>query len=132
MTDLHTAPTVDLSAPSERGAPSEPGALPEPGARGLLDIARSVPEKIARRVAGEVDGTVGRVNAEADLSPGRVTVRLELGVEYPRPVGEVAAEVQRRVAHRVSELTGLTVEAVDVTVAELPAPSRGRAKPRVI
>lgn len=128
MTDLHTAPTVDLSDASERGDPTLPGGLPAPADRGLLDIAPAVPEKIARRVAGEVEGAVGPVRADADMGPGRADLRLELGVEYPRPVGEVAAEVQRRVASRVRELTGLTVEAVDVTVSELPAPAPHRSR----
>ncbi len=111
--------TVDFSDRSE-------GGLPEPGDRGLLDIAPVVPEKIARRVASEVDGTAGRVTADADVAPGQASLRLELGVEYPRPVGEVAAEVQQRVARRVHELTGLAVTGVDVTVTELPAPARHR------
>ena len=112
MTDALATPTVDLAG------------LPEPGDRGLLDISPTVAEKIARRAATEVDGTSGSMKADADVAPGRASIRLELGVEYPRPVGAVAAEVRRRVTERVNELTGLTVEAVDVTVSELPAPRR--------
>ncbi len=128
MTDTLPDPTLDRTVDLSDG--SEGGSLREPGDRGLLDIASVVPEKIARRVASEVDGTAGRVTADADVTPGRAKLRLELGVEYPRPVGEVAAEVQRRVASRVHELTGLTVTAVDVTVTELQAPARRR--PRVV
>jgi hypothetical protein len=128
VTDLHTAPTVDLSDPSERGDATQPDRPPDPAVRGLLDIAPAVPEKIARRVAGEVDGAAGPVRADADMAPSRANLRLELGVEYPRPVGEVAAEVQRRVASRVQELTGLTVETVDVTVSDLPGPARRRRR----
>lgn len=113
MTEVLADPTVEL------------GGLPEPGERGTLDIAAAVPEKIARRAAAEVDGVRRPVRADAELARGRATLELELGVEYPRPVGEVAAEVQGRVASRVEELTGLTVEAVDVTVSELPLPRRG-------
>ncbi|HEV3400293.1 MAG TPA: Asp23/Gls24 family envelope stress response protein [Acidimicrobiales bacterium] len=124
MTDTLPDPTLDRTVDfSDR---SEGGGLPEPGDRGLLDIAPVVPEKIARRAASEVAGTVGRITADADVAPGQATLRLELGVEYPRPVGEVAAEVQRRVTSRVHELTGLTVAAVDVTVTELLPPSRSR------
>ncbi|HEX2043011.1 MAG TPA: Asp23/Gls24 family envelope stress response protein [Acidimicrobiales bacterium] len=128
MTDLHTAPTVDLGDPSAPADPTVPGGLPDPADRGLLDIAPAVAEKIARRVAGEVEGAVGPVRADADMGPGRATLRLELGVEYPRPVGEVAAEVQRRVASRIGELTGLSVEAVTVTVTQLPAPAPRRGR----
>lgn len=116
MTDGLAAPTVDL------------GGLPEPADRGLLEIAPPVAEKIACRAATEVEGTGGRVRADADLASGRASIRLELGVEYPRPVGTVAAEVRRRVTSRVNELTGLTVEAVDITVAELPPPPRRQAR----
>ncbi len=115
--DVLTARTVDS------------GALPEPADRGILDIAAVVPEKIARRAVTEVAGTAGQVKADAELAAGRASLRLELGVEYPRPVGQVAVEVQRRVAARVAELTGLTVDAVDVTVTELPPPApRRRAR----
>jgi uncharacterized alkaline shock family protein YloU len=108
------------------------GELPEPGDRGILDIAAAVPEKIARRAATEVDGVTGPVQANANMAPGRASLRLELGVEYPRPVGQAAVEVQQRVASRVCELTGLTVDTVDVTVTDLPPPDRRRSKPRVI
>lgn len=112
MTDALTDPTLDV------------GGLPDPADRGTLDIAAGVPEKIARRAASEVDGARGPVRADAELAPGRARLDLELGVEYPRPVGKVAADVQRRVASRVRELTGLAVDAVDVTVTDLPAPPR--------
>lgn len=129
MTDTLPDPTLDRTVDlSDR---SEPGDLAEPGERGLLDIATVVFEKIARRAASEVDGTVGPVTADADVVSGRATLRLDLGVEYPRPVGEVAAEVQRRVASRVHELTGLAVAAVDVTVTDLPPPPR-RRRARVV
>ena len=129
MTDTLPDPTLDRTVDlSDR---SEGGGLPEPGERGLLDIAPVVLEKIARRAASEVDGTAGPVTADADVAPGRANLRLDLGVEYPRPVGEVAAEVQRRVASRVHELTGMTVAAVDVTVTDLPPPAR-RRRPRVV
>lgn len=120
MTDALAARTVDL------------GELPEPGDRGILDIAAVVPEKIARRAATEVDGVAGAVQADADMAPGRASLRLTLGVEYPRPVAQVALEVQRRVSSRVSELTGLSVDGVDVTVTDLPPPARPRSKPRVV
>ncbi len=112
MTDAVADPTVDLAG------------LPAPADRGTLEIAETVAEKIARRVASELEGVGGQVRADADLGAGRVTLELELGVEYPRPVGTVAADVQRRVASRVQELSGLTVEAIDVTVSELPVPPR--------
>jgi uncharacterized alkaline shock family protein YloU len=123
--------TADLSDPSERAGVPDAAALPEPADRGLLDIAPVVAEKIARRAASEVDGTARRVQADAAVAPGRASLRLELAVEYPRPVGDVAAEVQRRVASRVHELTGLSVAAVDVTVTDLPRPTR-RGRPRVV
>ncbi len=112
MTDAVADPTVDLAG------------LPAPDDRGILDIAPAVAEKIARRVTSEVEGARGPVRADAELGRGSARLDLELRVEYPRPVRKVAADVQRRVASRVRELTGLAVDAVDVTVTELPTPPR--------
>lgn len=112
--------------------------LADPGRRGLLVLAPRVIERIAARVASEVDGVARRgsassnkgVQADADLAGSTATLALRVGVAYPSPVGRVASEVRRRVADRVQELTGVAVTAVRVTVDELPAaapPSRARA-----
>jgi uncharacterized alkaline shock family protein YloU len=110
----------------------------DPGRRGLLVLAPRVIERIAARVASEVDGVTRRgsassskgVQADADLEGSTAALALRLGVAYPSPVGRVASEVRRRVADRVQELTGVAVTAVRVTVDELPAsvpPTRARA-----
>jgi uncharacterized alkaline shock family protein YloU len=103
----------------------------DPGGRGLLVLAPRVIERIAARVASEVDGVARRgsassskgVQADAELDGSTATLALRLGVAYPSPVGRVASEVRRRVSDRVQELTGVAVTAVRVTVNELPAPA---------
>ena len=115
-------------------APVETSEEADAGCRGLLVIAPRVVERIAARVANEVDGiappgSASRpVRAEAELQGPTATIALRLGVTYPRPVGRVAAEVRGRVVDRVRELTGVTVDGLRITVDELPA-ARERARP---
>ena len=105
------------------------GTNAEAARRGLLVIAPRVIERIAARAASDVEGVAPRrsagpskgVQADADLEGPTASVALRLGVAYPRPVGRVASEVRGRVTARVQELTGLTVDAVRITVDELPA-----------
>ena len=114
-------------------AVTEAGDVAEAGSRGLLLVAPRVLERIAARVASEVDGVASRgaspsVQAEADLRGPTANIALRLGVTYPRPVARVAAEVRRRVVGRVSELTGVAVDRVRITVDELPAPTGHRPR----
>jgi uncharacterized alkaline shock family protein YloU len=112
--------------------------------RGITTIAPSVAESVARRAATEVDGVSGvassglrrafgvgpgsRVSASADVAGARTSLALSIGVRYPAPVAAVAARVRQHVRARVQELTGLAVDSIDITVAELPAPARTRRR----
>lgn len=121
MTDTLEAAVADTSEGADAGR------------RGLLVIAPRVVERIAARAASEVDGVAPPgspsrpVQADADLQGPSTTIVLRLGVTYPRPVGRVTAEVGRRVAERVRELTGVAVDRLQIKVDQLPAgPGRGR------
>ncbi len=104
--------------------------LPEAGKRGRLAIADQVVRSIARLAAAEVSGTVPGEGgwharrlprAQARVAGDRTRVSVEVGARWPSPLPVVAAAVRDTVASRLRELTGLTVDAVDVTVeAVLP------------
>jgi uncharacterized alkaline shock family protein YloU len=110
--------------------------LPEPAERGRLDIAEQVVERIAaiaacevpgvRRVGTGLEGVVGRQypKAKAEVAGGHARVRLDIAVTWPSPLGRTAAAVRDRVREQLTSLVGLSVDAVDVTVATVPPPAR--------
>lgn len=103
--------------------------LPAPGARGRLEIAPKAIEKLAERAALDIAevahrGTTfgrGLPKATSHTVGTRVRLGLQLAVCWGRPLPEVAAATRAHVATTVAELTGLTVELVDVEItAVLP------------
>jgi uncharacterized alkaline shock family protein YloU len=139
LTTLDT-PAAPVSADVE-------GGPPEPAARGIIDIAPVVFEKLAMRATSEVPGVVGEVRtglerllpwasgspSDAAVAVGDDDVGLELtfNVAYPEPVRRVADEVRRHVADRIQSLTGRTVRYINITVPELVAPT-GRRPRRIV
>lgn len=115
--------------PAHAGTPR----LPEPGDRGRLDVADRVVERVAIIAAGEVagvrnvgsglEGIVGRQypKATAQVAGGRARVRLDIAVAWPMPLGRTAGAVREHVREQLESLVGLTVDAVDVTVASVVA-----------
>jgi uncharacterized alkaline shock family protein YloU len=58
----------------------------------------------------------------AEISGGAVTVELALTVELGRPIPDVAADAQRRVAGALRELGGFTATEVTVLVVDVDQP----------
>ena len=96
--------------------------------RGDIRIPDRVLTRIARRAAEEVDGVVevrrrgtapwqdaARATVEGDLA----VVSLNVAVTYPTPIRTLTERLRRHVADRVHELTGLTVDHVDIDVTAL-------------
>lgn len=121
------------------------------GNRGDLTIGAGVVEKIAQRAALEVPGVVdvvsrglsrvvggGNAGASAEVLPGArqdqsrtARIDLTLSLRYPAPAMQTTRAVRDHVVERVQQLTGLRVERVDITVAELdndPSRSSGRVQ----
>ncbi|MDQ3105208.1 MAG: Asp23/Gls24 family envelope stress response protein [Actinomycetota bacterium] len=103
---------------------------PEAGRRGRLDIAGRAIERIATHAAQTVTGVtasgsglermVGRGLPRASSTVAGDTVRLSLDISLTWPVaaGEVTRQVRSEVAAQVGYITGLSVAAVDVTIAK--------------
>src|ERR1022692_2091574 len=120
---------------------------------GMISINDRVVEKMAARAAIEIPDAgaaasrfLGRSMAgasalgarqtsltalpktSADVDGSLVILDLSISVRWPASVPEVASAVRERVRSRVSELTGLTVTEVSISVTalvtELPAPPR--------
>ncbi|GAA2849305.1 hypothetical protein GCM10010517_06620 [Streptosporangium fragile] len=111
-----------------------------PERRGRTDIPGRVVSRIAIRSAGEV----ARVREVGERGPltfhggtratvhGRLAaLRLDVTVEYPAPIRQVAQEVRRHVAERVHTLTGLDVGHIDIEVVGV-VPARHAASPQDI
>ncbi|MBF4994454.1 Asp23/Gls24 family envelope stress response protein [Arthrobacter gandavensis] len=109
-------------------------------------MSRRVLEKIAGQVARdetEAGGTSGgflgigsradftaRPEASVELAGNIASLRVSVGLPYPVALRAATRELRERIAWRVTELTGVQVRQVDVTVAWLrPRPaSPGRRK----
>jgi len=118
-------------------APPAPAERTERGQRGKLVLAKQVVEKIAGQVASEVSATGGRsggflgIGAHADLTArpkvgvelaGRTaTLAIEMAVAYPVSIRRATDRVRAQVTHRVTQLTGVEVTRVDITVVALHA-----------
>ncbi|WP_157518959.1 Asp23/Gls24 family envelope stress response protein [Herbidospora mongoliensis] len=75
--------------------------------------------KIVTEVAADDDRVAERPQVAASISGAIATVRLGIAVRYPAPVRQVAAEARERLMSRVRDLTGITVENVDVDIVRL-------------
>ena len=107
----------------------------ETGARGQTFLAARVIEKIAGQVAsdessagGSSGGFLGigtradlsaRPKASVELTGNIATLRVEVGMLYPVPLRQATEELRRRIATRVTELTGVDVRQVDIRIAWL-------------
>ncbi|MEB7502853.1 Asp23/Gls24 family envelope stress response protein [Arthrobacter koreensis] len=112
--------------------------------RGSTSMSRKVLEKIASQVAldeTEAGGTSGgfmgigaradfsaRPEASVELAGNIASLRVKVGMPYPVPLRQATHELRERIAGRVTELTGVQVRQVDITLAWLrPRPvSSGR------
>lgn len=137
-----------LDAPVVMGSvePAADNTLPPPPERGITTIAPKVFEQLAAQAAAEVVGVEGVVQtgasrflpwtsgspaeAAADVDDDGVALDLTFNVAYPQPVRQVAERVRRHVADRVMALTGRWVQEIDITIPDLVAPERGRARVR--
>ena len=130
-------------------------AAPGPGRNelGMISINDRVVEKMAARAAIEIPDAgaaasrfLGRSmagasalgarqtsltalpKASADVDGSLVNLDLSISVRWPASVPEVSSAVRENVRRRVSELAGLTVSEVAISVTalvtELPAPPR--------
>ncbi len=104
----------------------------DPGARGRLVIADKAVERIASGAAREVPAvhptgarlglpprTSSLPSASATVAGGRSRVKVEVAIRWPASAATAAAAVRDHVQERVATLTGMTVDGVDVVVADV-------------
>lgn len=139
-----------MSAPGLQGARTPGGRRPRPevGARGTTVLSRKVVEKIAGQIAkdetfagGSSGGFLGigaqadlsaRPRADVELAGNLASLKVEVGLPYPVPLRQATNQLRDRICGRLTEMTGVEVRQVDVTVSWLwpdePADGRRRLK----
>ncbi|GLX92411.1 hypothetical protein Hesp01_03610 [Herbidospora sp. NBRC 101105] len=86
---------------------------------GATTVSERAFVKIATEVAADDDRLAGTPRVAASVSGAVAAVRLGLAVRYPAPLLQVAAEARERLMSRMGDLTGITVENVDVDIVRL-------------
>ena len=90
---------------------------PDAGAATARMLGRAVPGAGHLGVRGTDLQALPKTSVEVDGSKAFVT--LEISVRWPASVPEITGQVRRHVRDRVRELTGLNVDEVHITVADL-------------
>ncbi|MBF6387281.1 Asp23/Gls24 family envelope stress response protein [Nocardia farcinica] len=115
-----------MTAVTAAADPVDPAAdLP-----GVTVVADRVVRKIAARAAREVEGVEPDVDVAVRVLGDRASLDVRLAVGYPRPVGRTSDSCRAHLIRRTGELTGLTVDRVDIVVNRLvrPAETAGRVR----
>lgn len=129
------------SAPAPPGGRESAGPLPPPAERGTTLVPDRVVAKIAARAAREAlekrfDAPPGRLGlgtpkASASVRGGSARVALALDLPYPVDIARSVGVLQELINRRVTALTGLAVDEVDLTVRRLvltDGPDRRRVR----
>lgn len=111
--------------------------LPPAATRGATEVADRVVGRIAAQAARELlgdgsqDGAAAR--ARAGVRRGRARITLALDLPYPADLARVTGDVQRHVAERAAQLTGLPIAEVSVRIEELvPASTAATGRQEVV
>jgi uncharacterized alkaline shock family protein YloU len=89
---------------------------------GAITVADAAMTQIVMQAVESVDGARvrrARRKLEVEIDGRRAHVELELAVAYGKVLPEVARDVQEQVTDALTQMCGLDVAAVDVTVEEL-------------
>ena len=102
--------------------------LDDAGGRGRLTIRDKAVERVAFAAALEVGGVlrhshgIGKLagrelpNVEVTVSGDHVHASLAVAVAWGSPLADTVGRIHQRVSHGLGELSGLTVDRVDVHV----------------
>ena len=120
------------AAPNTTGTTAKTDAsVTDPAGRGRLKVADLVVERIAMIAASQVpgvvpagtslDGVVGRryPKASADVAGDRATIDVQIAVVWTPGLAATATAVRDRVRTHVRDMAGLSVDAVNVTIAQV-------------
>ncbi|MEU9150403.1 Asp23/Gls24 family envelope stress response protein [Streptomyces sp. NPDC048417] len=123
------------------GPPARAAGLPPPAERG----ATVIPDRVVARIAVQAARTAQSRRAaippdrngptapaaSAVTRTGSVRLHLTMDLPYPADIPQVCERIRQDVSERVSQLTGLKVREVTLTVRRLvtaAGPNRGRVR----
>lgn len=109
-----------MTTPGDR-AGTAVGAAAAPGERGTTTVADRAVRRIAERAAGEAlrPGAVRVAHGSVSVQGRRAHVALDVALPYPVGLDDAGDRIQRRVAERTGELTGLTVTRTRIRIRGL-------------
>lgn len=87
----------------------------------------SIRRTLAERLGGAEPRTRG---VEVAVETGETTIDLTMTVIYGYSIPEVASKVRRKVAGKVSDLSGLAVKEINIEVNEIHFPEKGEESPQ--
>ena len=137
-----SAPTTvrdDAPGPADGTGPADDAAA----ARGRLEIADRVIERIAAQAAAEVDLATGAPRRVLGVSVGSPTDRPDvsarvdghvavvdvvMSVAWPAPVTKVTEEVRARIVQQLADLAGVRAAQVDIRVTALVSEQSGERR----
>lgn len=130
-----------MTTPGDRAGTAGGGvgtaAAAAPGERGTTTVADRAVRRIAERAAGEAlgPGAVRVAHGSVSVRGRRAHVALDVALPYPVGLDDAGDRIQRRVAERTGELTGLTVTRTRIRIRGLDGTpyepgARGLPSPR--
>lgn len=110
-----------MTTTGDRAGAAAVGAAAPPGERGTTTVADRAVRRIAERAAGEAlrPGAVRVAHGSVSVRGRRAQVSLDVTLPYPVGLDEAGDRIQRRVAERTGELTGLTVTRTRIRIRGL-------------
>jgi uncharacterized alkaline shock family protein YloU len=122
--------TASLAHTADRAASADPGD------RGALTITDDAVERITAQAVTEISGVGGSASrvlgvvmggenldrgakVTATVTGDTAALAVRLSISYPRSVRATTEAARDHLMSRVEELTGLTVERIDITVTAL-------------
>jgi uncharacterized alkaline shock family protein YloU len=103
----------------EKLASAAAAEIPDAGAAAPRVLGHSM--TVAGALGSRQTSLTGLPKATADVDGSIVVLDLSISVRWPASVPEVSSAVREHVRARVSELTGLTVTDVSISVTDLVA-----------
>ncbi|WP_051752433.1 Asp23/Gls24 family envelope stress response protein [Streptosporangium amethystogenes] len=115
-----SAPPAVPAQPSQQTVPAELRGRTDISHRVVSRIAAGAAREVARvRKVGERGPLSLRGGTRAAVDGTLATLQLDVTMEYPAPIREVADEVRRHVAERVMTLTGMDIGHIDIDVTNV-------------
>jgi uncharacterized alkaline shock family protein YloU len=91
--------------------------VPDAGAAAMRVLGRAVPGAGHLGMRGtDLDGLP---KTSADVDGTKAFIKMEISIRWPASISEVTGRVRTKVRDRVSELTGLSVDEVRISVGDL-------------